>query len=323
MKRHRKKSWPCCGRARTCNCKAEQCGQRSGRVERTTGRSCWRVMSSIPWTMAAKQDDDQRKSIVQQIMQKSTDFLRRIIVLVEGQGGVTLSYVCLHCHRVPLEDYIWWFSMGHGDSRKKGKKQCSRWCAACGGQCNWRNPNRVFGHTGPCGSQRREGVSGACPATQSRARNKCVCSQVAGDLAGRAEIASWTTIFEGLQEQSRLTVTNELGRFIEVDSNEAVKIGVEKHSEAITVARHKFDTESFPNAVIREGVNELTFREGEEGMQRSIINTAQRGGRQMVTTTCGRRLARCLSSHLQGRRGSGTGELVVQARGVQQGSQRS
>ena len=39
-------------------------------------------------------------------LQKSTDFLKRIIVPVEGQGGVTLSYVCPHCHCHPLEDYI-------------------------------------------------------------------------------------------------------------------------------------------------------------------------------------------------------------------------
>ena len=27
--------------------------------------------------------------------------------------GVTLPYVCPHCHRFPLEDYIWWVSSGH------------------------------------------------------------------------------------------------------------------------------------------------------------------------------------------------------------------
>ena len=42
-----------------------------------------------------KQEDDERKSLVQQLLQRSTDFLRRIIVPVEGQGGVTLSYACL------------------------------------------------------------------------------------------------------------------------------------------------------------------------------------------------------------------------------------
>ena len=41
-----------------------------------------------------KQEEDKRKSVVKQIVQKSTDFLRRIIVPVEEQGGVTLSYAC-------------------------------------------------------------------------------------------------------------------------------------------------------------------------------------------------------------------------------------
>ena len=55
-----------------------------------------------PWMMVAlteswyqvKQEDDQRKSNVQQVSPKSTDFLRRIIPPVDGQGGITLSYVC-------------------------------------------------------------------------------------------------------------------------------------------------------------------------------------------------------------------------------------
>ena len=85
--------------------------------------------------------DEERKIIVQLILQKRKDFLRRIIVQVEGQGGVTLSFVCPHCHRHPLEDYIWWVSSGHDDGRKK-KKQCIWSCAACGGQYDWRNPNR-------------------------------------------------------------------------------------------------------------------------------------------------------------------------------------
>ena len=39
---------------------------------------------------------------------------------------------------VPLEDYIWWVLTGHG------KKLCNWWCAACVGQYNWRDPNRVL-----------------------------------------------------------------------------------------------------------------------------------------------------------------------------------
>ena len=53
-------------------------------------------------------------------------------------GRITLSYVCLHCHRFPIEDYIWWLSTRHW------KKQCNWWCAACGGQYGWRNPNGVL-----------------------------------------------------------------------------------------------------------------------------------------------------------------------------------
>ena len=85
---------------------------------RTTG---WSLKESF---FQARHEDDQRKSIVQQVLQKSMGFLRRIIAPVEGQGEVTLSYVCPHGHRYPLEDYNWWVSMGHGDSAKKENIQC-------------------------------------------------------------------------------------------------------------------------------------------------------------------------------------------------------
>ena len=50
-----------------------------------------------------------RQSIVQEILRTRTDLLRRIIVPVEERRGITLPYVCPHCHQFPLEDYIWWF----------------------------------------------------------------------------------------------------------------------------------------------------------------------------------------------------------------------
>ena len=64
--------------------------------------------------------------------------MMRIIAPVGGQRAVTLSYVCLHCPPFPIEDYIWWVSTRHG------QKQCKMWCAACGGQYDWRKPNRVL-----------------------------------------------------------------------------------------------------------------------------------------------------------------------------------
>ena len=37
-----------------------------------------------------------------------------------------------------LEDNNWWVSSGHGDGNNRKKKQCNWWCAACGGQYDWR-----------------------------------------------------------------------------------------------------------------------------------------------------------------------------------------
>ena len=52
------------------------------------------------------QDEARKMSIVQEIMIRSTDYLRRIIAPVKGQGGVTMSYLCPHCNSFPLEDFI-------------------------------------------------------------------------------------------------------------------------------------------------------------------------------------------------------------------------
>ena len=53
------------------------------------------------------QDEARKVSAVQEIMFKSTDYLRRIIAPVGGQGGVTMSYLCPNCTCFPLEDYVW------------------------------------------------------------------------------------------------------------------------------------------------------------------------------------------------------------------------
>ena len=56
------------------------------------------------------QDEARKVSSVQEIMFKSTDYLRRIIAPMGGQGGVTMSYLCPHCSSFPLEDCVWWVS---------------------------------------------------------------------------------------------------------------------------------------------------------------------------------------------------------------------
>ena len=42
-------------------------------------------------------EDEGRVSIAQDVIRKGTGFLKRIIAPSHGVGGVTLSYVCLHC----------------------------------------------------------------------------------------------------------------------------------------------------------------------------------------------------------------------------------
>ena len=47
-------------------------------------------------------DEAGRLNIVQGVLLKSTDFLRRIIAPAGGQGGVTLSNLCPHCNSFSL-----------------------------------------------------------------------------------------------------------------------------------------------------------------------------------------------------------------------------
>ena len=77
-------------------------------------------------------EEKDRLSIAQDILHKSTDFLRRIIAPIGAVRGGTLMYVCRHRRlRTTLGGRC-----GHG------KMQCNWRCAACGG--HWRAPYRVL-----------------------------------------------------------------------------------------------------------------------------------------------------------------------------------
>ena len=76
------------------------------------------------------QDETENMSIVQKIMLRSTDYLRRIVAPVGGQGGVTM---CQNCNS--LEDYVRWVSRG---------KHTNWWCAVFGEKYDWRQPNRLL-----------------------------------------------------------------------------------------------------------------------------------------------------------------------------------
>ena len=68
----------------------------------------------------------------------------------------------------------------------------------------------------------------------------CALKVLANQQTGADSLVD--TIFEGLQEQNKLKIAHER-RFVEVDSNEAVKIGdLEKNSDAINVITFQFDS---------------------------------------------------------------------------------
>ena len=103
---------------------------------------------------------------------------------------------------------------------------------------------------------------------------------------------------------------------------------LEKNSEAIKVVKPKFNKDMRSS----EGVGELTLREREARTLRSfhrhrvwvkgVEGRVKRGGTSRAGATArGRKWARSLSSHPQGRRWSGMGERALQVYGDEQGSQ--
>ena len=60
-----------------------------------------------------------RLSIVHYILRESADFTEEILATVGEVGGVALSYVCLYCRCLPLEDCSWWASSGHVDGNNR------------------------------------------------------------------------------------------------------------------------------------------------------------------------------------------------------------
>ena len=92
------------------------------------------------------------------------------------------------------------------------------------------------------------------------------------------------TIFDGMQEQSRLKRTDEPRGFTEVDNHEAVKIGDLKNSEAIEVVKSKVNKEIYQSAAVREGADELTLREGDALLhQHRQCGSQQMGGHHQLT----------------------------------------
>ena len=201
-------------------------------------------------------DDIGRLGIAQEILRKSTDFLRRIIAPVDGMGGVTLSYVCPHSNCFPLGDYMWWVSMGHGDGNNRKKKHCSWCCAAWGGQHEWRAPNRILV------VQLRVHANEA-RVYSAHAALVVLCDNLISALKLLANHqkdggSPIHTIVTGLHERSRRGIMDGLRRFIQADNHSAVDVGdVRQGTRSLHVQKPQF-SEAFPEAAIREGAGEST-----------------------------------------------------------------
>ena len=195
-----------------------------------------------------------RSGIAQEILRKSTDFFRRIIAPVDGMGRVTLSHICPHCSRFLLYDYVWWVSTGHGESNSGKKKQCNWWCAACGGQYEWRAPNRVrVVQLGVNANEAKVFKAHAAPLG--------LCDNLINELKkdGDSPIQKHCNR-PARKKKNRRGIMDGLRSFIRADNRSAVAVGhLRQGTRQLHVQNPSF-SEAFPGAAIREGANELTLK---------------------------------------------------------------
>ena len=82
-------------------------------------------------------------------------------------------------------------------------------------------------------------------------------------------------IVTGLQDKSRKGVMDGLRNFIEVDNHAAVNVGgLHRGIKSARVVRPNLLKVDYPEAVIREGADELSLRAAEVGVLRTFIDTA-------------------------------------------------
>ena len=252
--------------------------QRSGAIGRSFKEECRRKGKLCEWTFERLQEacdkvameDIGRSSVALEIFfKKNTDFLTRIIAPMLGMGGVTLSSVCPHCSCFPLDDFVWWVSTGHGDGHTRKKKHCSWWCAACGGQYEQRPLNRILVVQIGANADRAK-VFKAHAAPMGLCDNLVNALKLLANQQKDGESPT-QNIITGLHERSRRGIMDGLRRFIEADNHSAVDVGgLRRGTISVNVKKPQF-SEAFPEAVIRDGADEL--RADEVGTQRASINT--------------------------------------------------
>ena len=148
---------------------------------------------------------------MQQTLQQSTDFPRRITVPVGGhEKGHTV-----------LEDYIW---SRRGMVTAARRRETAELVRGVRRTVQLKDREQTLGCTRQHGRQFDAKVFRAHAPPEGSCENFQGCSQTAGPFANsRGQLGD--TIFEGLQEQSWLKITDERRRFTEVDTHDSVKVG--------------------------------------------------------------------------------------------------
>ena len=199
-------------------------------------------------------------SIVQEIMIRSADNLRRTTAPVGGQGGVTMSCLCPHCNRFPLEDYVWWVS-GRNHKvvvRKLWKKY------------DWRQPNRLLVvQTGESFQQAKVFKTHAVP--QDLCANLINALRL---LANQQEDGDGLlqNIVLDLCQESRKGLTDSLREFIKVDNERALDVGYLSRDTGTFQVRKPKVPEGCQEVIVRESLDELTLRAEELGTSKALIN---------------------------------------------------
>ena len=188
-------------------------------------------------------------SIVQEIMLRSTDYLRRIIAPVGGQGGVTMSYLCPHCNSFPLEDYVWWVS-GRETYKLVVRNLWREVRLEATKQAFW-SCKQVIVLSRPRSSKHMQYVRGLC-ANLINALKLLANQQEDGD-------GLLQNIVKNLGKESRRGLTDGLREFIKVDNERALDVGSLRRGTGTFQVRKPKVPEGSSDVIVRESPDELTL----------------------------------------------------------------
>ena len=204
------------------------------------------------------QDEAEKLSIVQEILIRSTDYVRRIIAPGKRQGGVTMSYLCPNCNSFPLEDYIWWVS---------GRKKHTTWWFKHDGSSP---PNRLLVvQTGESIDLAKVFKAHAVPQGLCANLINALKLQTNQQENGDGLIQNIVT---NLDKGSTKGLTEGLREFTKIGNERALEVGYLNRGTGTFKVRKPKVPEGCSVVTVRENSDELTLRAEEVGTLKTNIN---------------------------------------------------